>query len=103
MNRWTTCLILAALAVPSVALADVAPEPCEGADEGDACEQPNGDAGVCVELEDAGLRCEEDSGGGSSDEGCSASSSSASRAAPGLAIVAAAAAALIAAKRRRNG
>ncbi len=38
---------VSAIALPSTALADVAPEPCEGSDVGEACETFSGDQGTC--------------------------------------------------------
>lgn len=45
-SLFAVALVIAALA-PSTAMADEAPEPCDGADLGDACETFDGDAGTC--------------------------------------------------------
>ncbi|MBL9028577.1 MAG: hypothetical protein JNL21_40675 [Myxococcales bacterium] len=93
MKRNVGLLLALALSAPSFAYADVAPEPCDGKEEGDACETSSGKSGTC---NDSGV-CEADG------DGCSASSGSMRGAAPGLAIVAGAALAFVVARRRRPG
>lgn len=99
MIRVLALLCAVAVSAPAVALADVAPEPCEGAEEGDACETSGGEAGTCEESS-GGLTCEAGSGS-EADDGCSTSSSSTSTL-PGMALVAGAALALFAIKRRKG-
>jgi len=56
-------LVFAATALaPSIALADMPPEPCDGADPGDACETSSGDAGTCQAGSGGFLSCVAGSG-----------------------------------------
>ena len=52
----------------SLARADIAPEPCDGLNEGDACTQTNGDDGTCTSC---GTDCLECTAGKTEDKGCS--------------------------------
>lgn len=91
MKRTVGLLLALALSAPSFAHADVAPEPCDGKGEGDACETESGKSGTCNENG----ACEV-----GADDGCSASSGSMRGAAPGLAFVAGAALLFVVARRR---
>lgn len=99
MSRVIALLFAAAVSIPTVALADIAPEPCESAEVGDSCETANGEAGSCEEGTN-GLVCEPSEDSDGSDDGCSASSAS-SGTLPGMALVMGAAIAFFAIKRRK--
>lgn len=104
MNRVLALLCAAAVSIPAIAFADVAPEPCEGSEVGDSCETSAGDSGTCEEGSN-GLVCEEgedsDGSGSEADDGCSTSSSSTGTL-PGMALVAGAAVAFFAINKRRK-
>lgn len=59
MARLLPVLVLAALALatPSLALADVANDPCEGLDEGAACTTLDDEAGTCQTTNNGFLDC----------------------------------------------
>ncbi len=129
MNRIVGLLVGAsALLVSTSSLADVAPDPCDGLNAGDACTMPNNKPGTCVD-QGGFLACVENGGsttstggsttstggsttstssttgggddGGSSDDGCSATASTTS-ALPGFALVGLALGAFAAAGRKRR-
>ncbi|MBL9026180.1 MAG: hypothetical protein JNL21_28560 [Myxococcales bacterium] len=123
MNR-IVCLLFgaSALLVSTSSLADVAPDPCDGLNAGDACTMPNNKPGTCVD-QGGFVACVENGGsttstggsttstggsttgggddGGSSDDGCSATASTKS-ALPGFALVGLALGAFAAAGRKRR-